>query len=285
MTLAQELLGTQPLALWLGLGLVGFVLTWRGANVVERSTSKISDHFGVSQAIQGGLIAAVATSFPELAITVISVVVLGEFGVGAGALIGTAIFNILVIPGVVTVMTGDAKLTRGLVYRDAIFYLVAVLAFFGVIALGVIGTEGQEVTEISPAMAIGLLVLYVVYVVLLVNGQRAENGNPQQRTALPKQAGLFAGGLAVVLVGVELMIGMTLELSTAIGAPPFLMSRRQRATSSGCERLRDEHVQSCRCVADRCASRRRCLTRVSDRSPAVVVPVLHDTRCCRVGGN
>ncbi|ERG89272.1 MAG: Ca2+/Na+ antiporter [Halorubrum sp. J07HR59] len=224
MTLAQELLGAQPLALWLGLGLVGFLLTWRGANVVEGSTSKISDHFGVSQAIQGGLIAAVATSFPELAITVISVVVLGEFGIGAGALIGTAIFNILVIPGVVTVMTGDAKLTRGLVYRDAIFYLVAVLAFFGVIALGVIGTEGQEVTEISPAMAIGLLVLYVVYVVLLVNGQRAENGNPQQRTALPKQAGLFAGGLAVVLVGVELMIGMTLELSTAIGAPPFLMS-------------------------------------------------------------
>ena len=224
MTLAQELLGTQPLALWLGLGLLGFLLTWRGANVVEGSTSAISDHFGVSQAIQGGLIAAVATSFPELAITVISVVVLGEFGVGAGALIGTAIFNILVIPGVVTIMTGDAKLTRGLVYRDAIFYLVAVLGFFGVIALGVLGTEGREVTEITPAMAVGLLVLYVVYVVLLVNGQPADNGNPRQATALPKQTGLFTGGLVVVLVGVELMIGMTLEISTALDAPPFLMS-------------------------------------------------------------
>lgn len=224
MTLVQEALGTQPLALWVVLGVIGFALTWRGANVVEASTSKISDHYGVSQAIQGGLIAAVATSFPELAITVISVVVLGEFGIGAGALIGTAIFNILVIPGVVTIMTGDAKMTRGLVYRDAIFYLVAVLGFFAVVLLGVLGTEGREVTEVTPAMGIGLIVVYVVYVVLLVNGRTAATQTEKRPTDLRAQAGLFAGGLVVVLVGVELMIGMTLEISAALDAPPFLMS-------------------------------------------------------------
>ena len=224
MTLLQELIGDQSLVVWVALGAIGFLLTWRGANVVESTTAAISDHFGVSQAIQGGLIVAAATSFPELAIIVISVLVLGEFGVGAGALIGTAVFNILIIPSAVAVANDDTPTTRGIVYRDAIFYVVAVLALFGVIALGVLGTDGRELARITPQMGVGLLVLYGVYVVLLVGSKRDASTEPATSTNLPKQTALFAGGLAVVLVGVEAMVGMTIQVADALGAPPFLIS-------------------------------------------------------------
>jgi cation:H+ antiporter len=224
-TLIQELLGEQTLAVWVVLGALGFLLTWKGANVVESTTTNISDHYGVSQAIQGGLIVAVATSFPELAIIVISVLVLGEFGIGAGALIGTAVFNILVIPGAVTIMTGDTPTTRGLVYRDALFYVVAILGFFAVIALGVLGTDGKEIAEITPQMGVGLLVLYAVYVVLIVGGQKNTGYvESDQETQVPKQVALFVGGLGIILVGVESMIAMTIEVSDVLDAPPFLMS-------------------------------------------------------------
>lgn len=225
MTILQELIGDQSLAVWVALGAIGFLLTWKGANVIESTTSKISDHFGVSQAIQGGLIVAAATSFPELAIIVISVLVLGEFGVGAGALIGTAVFNILVIPSAVAITSGDTSTTQGIVYRDAIFYMVAVLALFGVIAIGVLGTDGRELARITPQMGVGLLVLYGVYVILLVGEKSgASDLKRTESTNVPKQAGLFAAGLGVVLVGVESMVGMTMELSAALGAPPFLVS-------------------------------------------------------------
>ena len=225
MTVLQELLGAQSLVVWLVLGTIGFFLTWKGANTVEQTTSAISDHYGVSQAIQGGIIAAVATSFPELAITVISVVILGEFGIGAGALIGTAVFNILVIPGAVAIITGDTSTTRGIVYRDAIFYLVAILGFFGAIALGVLATDGREVARITPQMGVGLLLFYFVYLILLINGQ-PDRGNAKDKvqTNVARQLGLFVAGLVVVLVGVEAMISMTVEISAAIGAPSFLMS-------------------------------------------------------------
>jgi cation:H+ antiporter len=224
-TILQELIGDQSLAVWIALGTMGFLLTWKGANVVESTTSKISDHFGVSQAIQGGLIVAAATSFPELAIIIISVLVLGEFGVGAGALIGTAVFNILVIPSAVAITSGDTTTTQGIVYRDAIFYTVAVLALFGVIALGVLGTEGQQLARITPQMGVGLLVLYGVYVVLLVGGKSGASGRKDaESTNVPKQVGVFAAGLVVVLVGVEAMVGMTMQLSDALSAPPFLIS-------------------------------------------------------------
>ncbi|KKF39199.1 Na+/Ca2+-exchanging protein [Halorubrum saccharovorum] len=225
MTLLQELIGDQSLAVWIVLGAIGFLLTWKGANVIESTTSKISDHFGVSQAIQGGLIVAAATSFPELAIIVISVLVLGDFGVGAGALIGTAVFNILVIPAAVAITSGDTPTTQGIVYRDAIFYVVAVLALFGVIALGVLGTDGRELARITPQMGVGLLVLYGVYVILLVGGKSgASDLKRTESTNVPKQAGLFAAGLAVVLVGVESMVSMTVQIADALDAPSFLIS-------------------------------------------------------------
>jgi len=224
-TVLRELIGDQSLAVWVVLGAIGFLLTWKGANVVESTTSKISDHFGVSQAVQGGLIVAAATSFPELAIIVISVVVLGDFGVGAGALIGTAVFNILVIPAAVAVTSGDTTTTQGIVYRDAIFYMVAVLALFGVIALGVLGTDGRELARITPQMGVGLLVLYGVYVILLVGGKSgASDLKRTESTNVPKQVGLFAAGLVVVLVGVESMVSMTVQISEALDAPPFLVS-------------------------------------------------------------
>jgi len=224
-TLIQQVLGEQALAVWITLGVIGFLFTWKGANVVETTTSKVSDHYGVSQAIQGGLIVAVATSFPELAIIIISVLVLGEFGIGAGALIGTAIFNILVIPGAITIITGDAPTTRGIVYRDAIFYVVAILGFFAVIALGVLGTDGREIAEITPQMGGGLLILYVVYVILIVGGQKNTGYVESDReTHVPKQLALFVGGLCIILIGVESMIAMTVEISDALDAPPFLMS-------------------------------------------------------------
>jgi len=224
-TVLQELIGDQSLVVWIVLGAIGFLLTWKGANVIESTTSKISDHFGVSQAIQGGLIVAAATSFPELAIIVISVVVLGDFGVGAGALIGTAVFNILVIPAAVSITSGDTTTTQGIVYRDAIFYMVAVLALFGVIALGVLGTDGRELARITPQMGVGLLVLYGVYVILLAGGKSgASDVKRTESTNLPKQIGLFATGLVVVLVGVESMVTMTVQLSEALGAPSFLVS-------------------------------------------------------------
>jgi len=224
-TIVQELIGDQSVAVWIILGTIGFLLTWKGANIVESTTSKISDHFGVSQAVQGGLIVAAATSFPELAIIIISVLVLGEFGVGAGALIGTAVFNILVIPSAVTITHGDTTTTQGIVYRDAIFYTVAVLGLFGVIALGVLGTTGQQQAQITPQMGVGLLVLYGVYVVLLVGGKSGTSGQQKtESTNVPKQLGLFVAGLLIVLVGVESMIGMTLQISDALSAPPFLIS-------------------------------------------------------------
>lgn len=224
-SVAQTLLGDQHIAIWIILGIIGFAVTWKGANIVEKSTSDISDGLGINQAIQGGVIAAIATSFPELAIIVLSVVFVGEFGVGAGALIGTALFNLLVIPSLVTIITGDTHTNKGIVYRDAVFYIVSILAFFAVIALGVIGTDSLQTTEVTPALGFGMLIIYILYVILLFSKRKdEENIEKDKSISLPKQLLIMFASLIGILVGVELMLTMTLEVSSALGAPPFLIS-------------------------------------------------------------
>lgn len=224
-SVAQTLIGDQHVLVWIVLGIIGFAVTWKGANIVEQSTSDISDGLGINQAIQGGVIAAIATSFPELAIVVLSVVFLGEFGVGAGALIGTALFNLLVIPSLVTIITGDTHTNKGIVFRDAIFYIVSILAFFAVISLGVLRTEGLSETEVTPLMGAGMLFIYVLYIVLLFSRTKEEESKDKDGSvSLGKQALLMSGSLLAVLVGVEFMLAMTLEVSSALGAPPFLIS-------------------------------------------------------------
>jgi cation:H+ antiporter len=64
-----------------------------------------------------------------------------------------------------------------------------------------------------------------VYVILLAGGKSgASDMKRTESTNVPKQAGLFAAGLVVVLVGVESMVTMTVQLSDALDAPSFLVS-------------------------------------------------------------
>lgn len=224
-SIAQTIIGDQHILVWIIIGIIGLVITWKGANTVEESTSKISDGLGISQAIQGGIIAAVATSFPELSVVVLSVVFIGSFGVGAGALIGTALFNLLVIPALVTIITGDTHTNKGIVYRDTIFYIVSILAFFAVLSLGVLRTDGVDSAEVTPLMGVGMILIYILYVILLFSKTKDEEKKEKDRSiSMGKQAVVMVFSLIIVLVGVEFMLAMTLEISSALGAEPFLIS-------------------------------------------------------------
>lgn len=78
------------------LGLAGLI--WGGDRFVE-SASAISRFLGVSEAMIGLTIVAIGTSLPELATSVVAAVK-GKAGLAIGNVIGSNIFNILLILGV-----------------------------------------------------------------------------------------------------------------------------------------------------------------------------------------
>ena len=95
-----------PMAIWLSvvaalLGLAGVSL---GAHLMVGAATIIARGLGITETVIGITVVAVGTSLPELATTVVAAY-RKHAGVAIGNVIGSSVFNILAILGVVTVVT------------------------------------------------------------------------------------------------------------------------------------------------------------------------------------
>jgi len=82
---------------YLGIGLIGLLI---GAYIIVGSSVKLARHFGISELVIGLSVVAIGTSLPELAASLIASA-RGESEISIGNVIGSNIFNILAIVGLV----------------------------------------------------------------------------------------------------------------------------------------------------------------------------------------
>lgn len=147
------------IALYIIILLACFVLLARIVDLFFISSlDKISKDLRLSSDAAGATLMAVGSSAPELFVALFAVLKPGEHQViGIGSIVGSAIFNLLVIVGVAA-WVKKTKLTWQPVVRDLIFYSLAVglLVYF-------IWDGAFTVTE-----AIVFLVIYVFYVLAAV---------------------------------------------------------------------------------------------------------------------
>lgn len=112
---------------------------WGGAVWIVDSAAHIAKRLGLSELIIGLTVVAVATSAPEFAVTV-SAAIAGKSAISVGNVVGSNIFNLGIILGLVTLF-GTVKIAKEFVYRDGslllavsillvIFYRDLVLSFF-----------------------------------------------------------------------------------------------------------------------------------------------------------
>jgi Ca2+/Na+ antiporter len=106
-------------------------------------------------------VVAVGSSFPEFSSVVISTVFHGEFSLGVGAIVGSAIFNLLVIPAFSALASEQLESTRDIVHKDAQFYVISVLVLFIVFI--------RTHLELTDREAYGfLLLLYALFLLWMV---------------------------------------------------------------------------------------------------------------------
>jgi K+-dependent Na+/Ca+ exchanger-like protein len=132
------------------------------ARIVDRffisSLDKISHELTLSHEAAGATLMAAGSSAPELFVALFSVLKPGgHHMIGVGSIVGSALFNILVIVGVAALFR-TAKLTWQPVIRDLFFYLVAV----GLLVWFLFDRQ------FTLPEAVVLLVVYVVYILAVV---------------------------------------------------------------------------------------------------------------------
>jgi cation:H+ antiporter len=235
---------------------VGTAATWKGSGYLEGAAQELSTHYALPPLVQGSLVVAVGSSFPELVTTVGSTVVHGEFELGMSAVVGSAVFNILVIPGLAGLVGGPTEHDVRLVYRDALFYLTAVAVLLLAFSFAVIYDPLADAPlggRLTRRTAVVPLALYGVYLFLqqqeiregapsgpgageegAPSGPRAgaagDSGEPAPTTdgdggaaASPGRSWLvLAGGMLLVVVGVEGLLRTALWLGDALDTPSFV---------------------------------------------------------------
>jgi cation:H+ antiporter len=214
----------QSLLVPLALAAVAVGVIWKGSEYFEGAARKLSKYYGLPIAVHGVIVAAVGSSFPEVSSVVISTVVHGEFSLGVGAIVGSAIFNLLVIPAASALASENLETTRDIVHKDAQFYIISVLVLFLTFALGATYVPGgtNEAAILTPALAVLPLVTYGVYVFLQYQDTRDHDAVARPDISVRREGARLAVALALVAVGVEGAVSAALALGEFFGTPPFL---------------------------------------------------------------
>ena len=225
-------------ALHMALLLVGGALTWRGSELLEDGAGDLCRHYRVPDLVRGTLVVAVGSSFPELTTVIVSTLVHGEFSLGMASIVGSAIFNILVIPGMSGVLGGPLRYDVRVVYRDAQFYLTSVAVLLVAFSLALVYNPSPATTQgaalvgtMTPPIALLPLALYGLY--LFLQYQETRGAGAAELPEGADEDGMSGGEVArawlkvalsllLVLAGVEALLRVALFLGDALGTPSFL---------------------------------------------------------------
>jgi cation:H+ antiporter len=206
------------------LAVVATLVIWKGSTYFERSAARLSKHYGLPIAVHGAIVVAVGSSFPEISSIVISTVVHGDFSLGVGAIVGSAIFNLLVIPALSAFSSEDLQATRDIIHKDAQFYVISVLVLFIVFALGATYVPGgtNSAAILTPPLVILPLATYGIYVFLHQQDASDHVAEKTDDVRPLREWGTLAVALLVIAVGVEGIVRAALSLGDIFGTPTFL---------------------------------------------------------------
>lgn len=161
---------------------------WGGAHWVVEASSKIAKKLGMSELVIGLTIVAFATSAPEFAVT-ISATMANKMAISVGNVVGSNIFNLGIILGLVAVF-GSVKTTRAILYRDA-----SLLVLTGLLLILFFFDLKLELYE--GIILVTVLVSYIIYLI------RAKADSDEE---VPEGDFKWTDVL-ILLVGITLIIG------------------------------------------------------------------------------
>jgi cation:H+ antiporter len=199
-----------------------------GSGWLESSAEELSLYYGLPPVIQGSVVVAIGSSFPELASVVFAAWFENSFDLGVGAVVGSAIFNVLVIPALAGILTEEPiDSNRTIVYKEAQFYMLAVSVMVITFAMAVIYAPDESTEtldgQVTPLLALMPLLLYGLYLFIqwqdVADHEADEDGSHVDPAS---QWGLLAAGLVVILVAVEQLVHAVGWMAGEFGINQFL---------------------------------------------------------------
>jgi cation:H+ antiporter len=145
----------------------GLVVLVLGSQLLVNSATKIAESFGVSELVIGLTIVAIGTSLPELATSVMASV-RGERDIAVGNVIGSNLFNIMLVLGMSSIVSSN-----GVAVQQSAIRLDIPVMIGATIALLPICWNGFQIKRWEGFVLVAFYVLYVLYLLLDTNEHSA----------------------------------------------------------------------------------------------------------------
>ena len=194
--------------------IVGIVLVILGADWLTKGASGIARRFGVSELVIGLTIVALGTSLPELVISVGSAIK-GSSGIALGNVIGSNIFNGLLILGV-TALIAPIRFNARMLTREIPFNLLASIVLIlvsGSMLVG--GSKGEFVTRYGGLLLLCFLAVFVRYTFSIPNDDDDEA--LEKPMSIGKVLLFILLGLAGLILGGNIFVNGATELARVAG--------------------------------------------------------------------
>lgn len=200
---------------------VGLVLLVVGAEALVKGASRMATVFGISPLVIGLTVVAFGTSSPELAVSV-KAVLAGQSGIAVGNVIGSNIFNILLILGLTALIT-PLIVSQQLVRLDVPLMIVlsVVLFFFSL--------DGKF-SRIEGLILVTGLVSYVYFLIQksrkeVVDLQAKDTGNTDsvKGGGMIKNIIFIAAGLFLLVLGSRWLVDGAVSFAHYMGVSELVI--------------------------------------------------------------
>lgn len=203
---------------------LGLVLLIGGAEALVRGASRLASAVGITPLVVGLTVVAFGTSSPELAVSILAALQgPGGADIALGNVVGSNIFNVLVILGlsaVVTPLVVDQKLVR-----------IDVPVMIGLSVLVLLLALDGAVSRLDGLLLAGGTVAYTAFAI--VQGRREsaavateyrDQFGAEEASSLWLNLVLIAVGLAMLLVGSRWLVNGAVALAEGFGVSELVIS-------------------------------------------------------------
>ena len=203
--------------------ILGFVLLVKGADWFVDGASALAKKFGIPSVVIGLTIVAFGTSMPEAAVS-ISAALSQSSGISVGNVVGSNIFNLLVVAGASAVFC-PIMVDKSIIKKDMPFSFLITLALlfltFGIFP----GAAADNV--ITRADGVILLLFFTIFMFYTVRTALAapapEEDKNEKNMPLWKQLLFIAIGLAGIVIGGDRTVEGATEIARMFGLSESLI--------------------------------------------------------------
>ncbi len=192
--------------------IVGFVLLVKGADVFVTGAGSVAKKFNIPDLIIGLTVVAFGTSAPEVAVSTVASVG-GQNAMAISNIIGSNIFNLLVVLGVCAVML-PVKVETSIIKREFPFAIVASLILVVMIADSFLGNG--DINVLSRIDGIILLVAFSIFMFSVIKSAlTGNNESSDEEEEEIKEVSTISSILMIVLGLVAVVLGGDLVVKEA----------------------------------------------------------------------